>query len=147
VILLYTEPSLTPEERTHLEAAVREPVDCVRVPALLPASARADLLKRAFELLLMRAGIASGTDARVLLLLPDDARWYHGITQAVHARTGCWPLLVQTRDQRARLGCPGPLRIIDMDAYLMGEDARSTPPWQRRDGLPADDDARDPGGP
>ncbi len=84
---------------------------------------------------LQRAGIGEYLGKRVILIAPFDAAWYANLAEAIQRETGHYPLLVQTEAQREAFDCPGPLRMIDMEAYMTGDDGETRPPWFDDGGL------------
>ena len=84
---------------------------------------------------LQRLSLERSRGKRTLLVAPRDPAWYTSLAQAVRELTGLYPLLVQPAERRAEVGVPGPLRIIDMEAYLMDEDSPTSPPWMLDDGF------------
>ena len=138
MIALYLDEALDEEELEAVEEAVGEEVECRRVPWLWPPSAT----QRAGQ------GEAPLADAvlphlrrldlpddgrRLLLVPPRDPRWSTALAEAIRLETGVYPVLVQTETQRTALGRPGPLRLLDMEAYYLDGDADRPPPWLEDD--------------
>ena len=70
---------------------------------------------------------------RVLLVAPSDLGWITALAEALQRERGSYPLLVQPSARRTEVGQPGPLRVMDMEAYLLDQDARVARPWDRED--------------
>ncbi|MEW6742883.1 MAG: hypothetical protein AB1486_08995 [Planctomycetota bacterium] len=111
---------LSDDELVEVQLAVGEPVDLVLIPWLLPLRGAEEPLCAEPDLVrphLRPAGIERWRNERVLLVAPLDTRWYVSLAEAIKSETGHYPLLVQSTYHRERLGYPGPLRILDMEAY------------------------------
>lgn len=135
MLALYLDYELNADERVDVELAVGEPIDLLRLPWLFPLRTAPADEGRGFpiepkKLLphLERAGV-SESQGRILLIAPQEVRWYANLAAAILLRTGHYPLLVQPAARRDELGCAGPLRVIDMEAYMKGEEAETLPPW------------------
>lgn len=141
MIVLYLDYELDADERSEVEIAVGEGIDPVRVPWLMPLGKSGDELPAAATAVLPHLERIFGESGdshrnqRTLLVAPHDPDWYTRLAQAIRELTGYYPLLVQPARRREELGVPGPLRIIDMEAYLMDEDSLTSPPWMLDDGF------------
>jgi hypothetical protein len=134
VLTLYLDYQLDEDERLEVESAVGEPIQLTRVPWLFPlhdgGSPNGPIEPQAVLPHLERIGLQTlEAFERVLLVAPREVRWYASLAEAIHLLTGQYPLLIQPEDRRVELGCPGPLRIVDMEAYMKDEDQLQPPPW------------------
>ncbi len=132
MILVSLDYSVSEEELADIQLAVGDPVEVHRIPFLLPLRWIASPTPWKPDALLphlRRLDLARFRGQRVLMVAPEDARWYASLAEAIRVETGQYPLLVQPEARRAEVGCPGPLRILDLEAYLLDEDALGTPPW------------------
>jgi len=114
------------QQITGLEGPCRQ----TRIPHVLPAEI-AGLDEQAFvrhEFLLRaalrNAGIVGDRGTQVILVALRQLYWNSVLLHAVHAETGMFPLLVQTREQREAIGNPGEIRILDMDGAMAGFKSR-----------------------
>jgi len=99
----------------------------VRIPYVLPllaaetdyvaASVRHEALLRTH---LRRAGIGRDQGSQVAFVAPRDMHWYSVIIRAIAAETGFYPYLVQTAAQRAAIGNPGEVRLLDTEGLIGG---------------------------
>lgn len=143
MIVLYLDYVLDENELVEVQLAVGEPIEMVRIPWLFPVRQDAEgspvipLEPRTVRPHLRQAGLTEHNGERVLLVAPREQGWYASLAEAIFAETGCYPLLVQPPVRRQEAGCPGPLRIIDMEAYLREGESADPPPWQS-DLLPPD---------
>ncbi len=137
MIALYLDYVLSDEELVELQLAVGEPVSPLRIPWLLPmrSSSPPSVEPESVRPHLRRLRIEQYRGRRVLLITPRESHWVASLAEAIRLETGLYPLLVQPPVRRQEAGCPGPLRVIDMEAYLLDEDAAEPPPWTRDDGL------------
>jgi len=145
LIALYLDYVLEDEEQIEVQLAVGEPIELVRIPWLFPLRAGeegASLIGPETVIPhLRRTGIAEHPNERVLLVAPRRVQWYVTFVEAIQRETGRYPLLVQPPVRRQEVGCPGPLRVIDVESYMLEEDAAGVPPWLQ-ESIPGDlDDA------
>lgn len=148
MIALYLDEALDEEEIEAVEEAVGDGVECRRVPWLWPSSATPaaepetdgnpkggnSKAPMAATLLphLQRLDLPDDGN-RLLLVPPRDPHWSTALAEAIRLETGTYPVLVQTERQQAELGRPGPLRLLDMEAYYLDGDTNCTPPWLEND--------------
>jgi len=132
VIALYLDDSLDSDQWTEVEIGIGEGIDPRRIPWLIPVAVGSNPHPKAEPNVvlphLLRLGLERFRGKRVALVAPRDLRWCASLSEAIRNLTGAYPLLVQTPRHRDSVGIPGPLRIIDMEAYVLDGDA-TTPPW------------------
>ena len=133
MIAFYLDYLLDPAECEEVQQAVGEPIEVVRVPWLFPLKSTGEIqgiiAPDRVRPHLERAGIARAAGQRVLLVAPREVHWYASLAECIQQETGHYPLLVQPEERREDVGCSGPLRILDMEAYLRDTDTGSMPPW------------------
>jgi hypothetical protein len=133
VIALYLDDPLQKRDWQEIQAACREPVEALRIPWLKSASESPHQSGDPRLVLphLRRLQLDKQQGRRVLLVAPLDLHWCQGLTEAIREVTGAYPLLIQTERHREMVGIPGPMRIIDMEAYYTDGDSNQIPPWQQ----------------
>lgn len=133
MLTLYLDYKLDASEQVDVQLAVGEGIELQRIPWLfpLPPSGRpgAPIDPARVIPLLQASGLPADSGERVLLVAPRAPEWYACLAEAIERLTGLYPLLVQPACRRDELGCPGPLRVIDMEAYVRDEDSSTLPPW------------------
>lgn len=133
MLTLYLDYELDEDERIDVQLAVGEEIELRRIPWLFPLPRPGEEAQpmdpQRVIPHLRRVGIGEFDGERILLVAPQAIHWYASLAEAIFEATGQYPLLVQPAERRSELGCAGPLRIIDMEAYLRDEDAAGLPPW------------------
>jgi hypothetical protein len=118
----YVDVPLSESDLSEVAELMREPVEQVRIPHVLPIvdSARPILDDDAILDHLKKAGVLRDVGRRVLLVAPREPHWVAAFGRGIQRLTGRPPYLVQTEAERASIGNPGSLRILDMDGLAGG---------------------------
>jgi hypothetical protein len=118
----YVDVPLSESELTEVAGLMREPIEQVRIPHVLPIvdSSRPILDDDTILDHLRKAGILRDVGRRVLLLAPCESHWVAAFGRGIQRLTGRLPYLLQTEAERASIGNSGSLRILDMDGLAGG---------------------------
>lgn len=123
---------LRPAEHAELELAVGESVEAIRIPwlgMLRATDENTPIDPDRFRIQLRHVGADRESGRRVLLLQPAHSPTCSALLEALRRLTGAYPLLVQTPERRRALGVPGPLRILDVEAYVLDTDSNTQLPF------------------
>ena len=122
----YVDVALSEDELSEVADLMREPIEQVRIPHVLPAvdSSRPILDDDVILDHLRRSGLLRDGGHRVLLVAPRDPHWLAAFGRGIQRLTGLFPYLVQTEGQRQSVGNPGSLRIVDMEGLAGGSAGR-----------------------
>ena len=121
--------SLNSKELDAVEECVGEAVEWIPIPQLFRSRGARAYTVDAVRPLLARMPSAADSAGRVLLVQCSEPERTAQLLEGLRERFGVYPVLVQTEGQREALGIPGPLRLVDVEAYVLADDSNSPPPW------------------